>query len=317
MPVCLSLLDLANVCQQQYENSSAQGIGLEFLCNMDMDGKARACHHVKSGGKTVYVIVIKGQGFVKSESSTALLQLFRDICDLLNRQPHVFWKPFLEVSDVNASKAWMCKRDAKNRIFAALLDLLRQEEIRHLIADVRCSDHNKGQATCSIVIKPAASQSESLARNIDVFSAVMLYNNLEPTNDSRNCLQGHMVMNFLDKVFRIKAAYVPHPIDDDPDYYPMLSAAPQSKRQKRAVEASEKSRSGAGVVERAVVDLTKGAGLVIDLTIDKLAEPSAPSLEQVSAAALQTDAQVAHWEESLDLGPGDPRRYPVYPLHLR
>jgi hypothetical protein len=37
-------------------------------------------------------------------------------------------------------------------------------------------------------------------------------------------------------------------------------------------------------------------------------------LEQVSAAALQTDAQVAHCEESLDLGPGDPRRYP---LHLR
>jgi hypothetical protein len=250
---------------------------------MDMDGKARPCH--KSAGKTVYVIVIKGQRFVKSESSMTSLQLFHDLCDLLNDQPHVFWKPFLEVSDGHASKAWMRNHSAKNRIFAALLELLREEKIQHLLADVRCSDLNTGKATCSIVIKPAASQS--------AFPAVMLYNNLEPVNDYRNCLQGQTVMNFLDRVIRIKAVYVQHPADD-PDHDPMQSAAPQSKRQKRAV-------------------LTKGdvSPTVIDLTIDEPADPSAPSLEQVSAVALQTKAQVALlWEESLDVGPGDPGRYP-------
>ncbi len=88
------LLDLSQLCYQQYKGSRGQGIGLEFLCNMGMDGKARSCiqyscHHAVSAGKTVYVVVIKGQGFVKSNCSMASLQLFRDLCDLLNRQPQL------------------------------------------------------------------------------------------------------------------------------------------------------------------------------------------------------------------------------------
>jgi hypothetical protein len=86
--VFFSLSDLAKHCEKTYRSKRGTAFDLEFLCNMSMEGKARACR--ASGGSRVYVAMIKEADFDESTSSLASLELFRELCDLLNAQPDNF-----------------------------------------------------------------------------------------------------------------------------------------------------------------------------------------------------------------------------------